>query len=59
MSNLKLRQLDVETAFLSTDLEAGADIYIDLPEPIQVPIGKVFKLKKSHYMDSSKHQELE
>ena len=49
MLNLKLRQLDVETAFLNADLEPGADIYIDPPEPIQVPAGKVFKLKKSLY----------
>ena len=46
MLNLKLRQLDVETAFLNADLEPGADIYIDPSEPIQVPAGKVFKLKK-------------
>ena len=37
MLNLKLRQLDVETAFLNADLKPGADIYIDPPEPIQVP----------------------
>ena len=49
MLNLKLRQLDVETAFLNADLEPGAEIYIGPPEPIQVPIGKVFKLKKSLY----------
>ena len=49
MLNLKPRQLNVETAFLNADLEPGADIYIDPPEPIQVPTGKVFKLKKSLY----------
>ena len=39
----------METAFLNADLEPGADIHIDPPKPIQVPIGKVFKLKKSLY----------
>ena len=49
MLNLKLKQLDVETVFLNADLEPGAEFYIDPPEPIQVPIGKVFKLNKSLY----------
>ena len=47
--NMKLHQLDVETAFLNADLEPGADIYIDPPAPIEAPVGKAFKLKKSLY----------
>ena len=47
--NMKLHQLDVETAFLNVDLEPGVENFINPPASIQVPAGKVLRLKKSFY----------
>jgi hypothetical protein len=47
--NLKLQQLDVDTAFLNADLEDNIDIYVEPPPAMELLNGQVYKLQKSLY----------
>ena len=49
MLNMQMHQLDVETVFLNAELEPGVDIFIDTPAPLQPPVGKVLRLRRSLY----------
>jgi len=49
LMNLKITQLDVETAFLNAELPEDEQVFVEPPPLMQLPVGKCYRLQRSLY----------